>query len=44
MNTFSEKLDIKSKEILDLLKEKNKAYGNSALKPAKIFSQLDATE
>ena len=31
-------------EILDLLKEKNEAYGNSALKPAKIFSQLDATE
>ena len=42
--TFSEKLDIKAKEILDLLKEKNKAYGNSALKPAKIFSQLDAIE
>jgi hypothetical protein len=41
---FSEKLDIKAKEILDLLKEKNKAYGNSALNPAKIFSQLDAIE
>ncbi len=44
MSNFSEKLDIKAKEILDLLKEKNKAYGNSALKPAKIFSQLDAIE
>tara|TARA_R110001583_G_scaffold106276_1_gene254521 strand:+ start:1943 stop:2314 length:372 start_codon:yes stop_codon:yes gene_type:complete len=41
---FTKKLDIKAKEILDLLKEKNQAYGNSALKPAKIFSQLDATE
>ena len=44
MSQFSKTLDIKAKEILDLLKEKNKAYGNSALKPAKIFSQLDAIE
>jgi hypothetical protein len=26
------------------LKEKNKAYGNSALNPAHIFSKLDAVE
>ena len=30
--------------ISDLLKEKNKAYGDSALNPAGIFSKLDATE
>jgi len=42
--TFSEKLDIKIKEITDLLKSKNKAYGNSALNPANIFSQADAID
>ena len=41
---FATNLDAILKEISDLLKSKNKAYGNSALKPAKIFSQLDATE
>ena len=41
---FATHLDAIIKEISDLLKSKNKAYGNSALKPAKIFSQLDATE
>ena len=41
---FATHLDAIIKEISDLLKKKNKAYGNSALKPAKIFSQLDATE
>ena len=41
---FATDLDAIIKEISDLLKSKNKAYGNSALKPAKIFSQLDATE
>ena len=28
----------------DLLKEKNKAYGNTALNPTNIFSKLNATE
>ena len=41
---FATHLDAIIKEISELLKRKNKAYGNSALKPAKIFSQLDATE
>jgi hypothetical protein len=41
---FAANLDAIIKDISDLLKSKNKAYGNSALKPAKIFSQLDATE
>tara|TARA_R100000995_G_scaffold77229_1_gene47202 strand:- start:235 stop:621 length:387 start_codon:yes stop_codon:yes gene_type:complete len=42
--TFSEKLDIEVKAITDLLKEKNKAYGNTALNPTNIFSKLNATE
>jgi len=31
-------------EIKDLLIEKNKKYGDSALNPARIFSKADATE
>ena len=42
--TFNQQLDKKAKEIIDLLKEKIKAYGNSALDPAQIFSKLDACE
>jgi hypothetical protein len=42
--TFNQQLDKKTKEIIDLLKEKNKAYGNSALEPAQIFSKLGACE
>jgi len=42
--SFSEKLDIEVKTISDLLKEKNKAYGNTALNPTNIFSKLNATE
>tara|TARA_R110002020_G_scaffold299034_1_gene514811 strand:- start:152 stop:427 length:276 start_codon:yes stop_codon:yes gene_type:complete len=41
---FNQHLDEKVKEITDLLKSKNKAYGNSALEPAKIFSKLSACE
>ena len=37
-------LDKVSKKIINLLKEKNKAYGNTALNPPSIFSKLDATE
>ena len=42
--SFSEKLDIEVKTISDLLKEKNKAYGNTALNPTNVFSKLNATE
>ena len=42
--TFAEKLDIEVKTITDLLKEKNEAYGNTALSPTNIFSKLNATE
>ena len=41
---FIKQLDIKTKEITDLLKSKNKAYGNSALEPANIFSEADAID
>ena len=41
---FIKQLDIKTKEITDLLKSKNKSYGNSALEPANIFSQANAID
>ena len=42
--SFSEKLDIEIKTISDLLKAKNKAYGDTALNPTNIFSKLSASE
>ena len=42
--SFDEDLDITIKKITNLLKEKNKAYGNSALNPTNIFSKLNSTE
>tara|TARA_R110002020_G_scaffold369131_1_gene580910 strand:- start:54 stop:452 length:399 start_codon:yes stop_codon:yes gene_type:complete len=42
--TFAEKLDIEVQAITDLLKQKNKDYGNTALNPTNIFSKLNATE
>ena len=42
--SFSERLDIQAKTITDLLKDKNKAYGDTALNPTNIFSKLNATE
>ena len=41
---FAWHLDKVAKSVTDLLKEKNAAYGNSALNPANIFSKLDAVE
>ena len=41
---FANKLDTAASNIVELLKSKNKAYGNTALSPVKIFSKLDATE
>ena len=41
---FGWHLDKVAKSVTDLLKEKNAAYGNSALNPANIFSKLDAIE
>lgn len=41
---FAWHLDKVTEKITNLLKEKNAAYGNSALNPLNIFSKLDATE
>ena len=41
---FDIQLDKEIKKITDLLKQKNRSYGNSALNPANIFSKLGATE
>tara|TARA_R110002167_G_scaffold141795_3_gene330148 strand:- start:409 stop:804 length:396 start_codon:yes stop_codon:yes gene_type:complete len=41
---FGERLDKEVKAISDLLKSKNKAYGNTALNPTNIFSKLNASE
>ena len=41
---FDWHLDKVSKQITDLLKSKNKAYGNTALNPSNVFSKLDSTE
>tara|TARA_R110002012_G_scaffold89973_1_gene220244 strand:- start:204 stop:587 length:384 start_codon:yes stop_codon:yes gene_type:complete len=41
---FNWHLEKVSEKIVNLLKEKNAAYGNTALNPANIFSKLDSTE
>ena len=43
-NQFGNRLDRAAKKITDLLKSKNKAYGNTALNPTNIFSKLSSTE
>tara|TARA_R110002012_G_scaffold74585_1_gene188997 strand:+ start:2281 stop:2688 length:408 start_codon:yes stop_codon:yes gene_type:complete len=43
-STFDLNLDLELQKIGDLLKQKNRAYGNTALNPTNIFSQLDASE
>ena len=42
--TFSDKLDELVRDITNLLKQKNKAYGNTALNPTNVFSKLNSTE
>ena len=41
---FEWHLDKVVEKIVKLLKEKNSAYGNTALNPANIFSKLESTE
>ena len=41
---FAEHLDAVAESITDLLKEKNAAYGNTALEPVNIFSKLGPIE
>jgi hypothetical protein len=43
-SAFDLHLDQELKQIGELLKSKNKAYGNTALNPTNIFSELDASE
>ena len=42
--TFQNNLDTLLKNIGNLLKSKNEAYGNTSLNPPQIFSKLDSTE
>lgn len=41
---FAAKVRLECHELAELLIAKNKAYGNSALEPVRIFSQADAVE
>ena len=41
---FDWHLDKVANKIINLLKEKNAAYGNTALNPPNIFSKLDSSE
>jgi len=41
---FNWQLEKLTEKIVNLLKEKNAAYGNTALNPSNIFSKLDSTE
>lgn len=44
VDSFNEKVDSVLSSIGALLKQKNAAYGNSALDPMRVFSQADASE
>lgn len=41
---FEEKVRRITSDIVDMLIEKNKSYGNSALDPVRIFSKADTLE
>lgn len=41
---FEEKVKLLANRIADMLIEKNKSYGNSALEPVRIFSKADSIE
>lgn len=41
---FEKRLDVELKNIRTLLLAKNKAYGNSALEPIRIFARSDRLE
>ena len=43
-NVFEAKVRYITDSIADMLVEKNKKYGNSALAPKRIFSRADSTE
>ena len=41
---FEEKVKLLANSITEMLIEKNKSYGNSALEPVRIFSKADSIE
>lgn len=41
---FEEKIKVLANGIADMLIEKNKSYGNSALEPVRIFSKAESIE
>ena len=43
-NTFDDNVDVVLREIGDMLKEKNKSYGDAALNPIRIFSKQNSSE
>jgi len=44
LKTTQEKIRAVGQEVIDLLIEKNKSYGDSALKPANIFARGNAVD
>ena len=44
MNSTQNKIRQAGKEVIELLIEKNKSYGDSALEPANIFARGNAVE
>lgn len=42
--TFNDKVDTILKEVGDMLKEKNKSYGDACLNPVRIFSKQNSSE
>ena len=42
--SFAQQVEAECRAIYDLLTTKNKAYGNSALEPLRIFSKADPVE
>lgn len=44
MAMFDKQVESVTREIAELLKAKNRAYGDSALNPVRIFSRTDSAE
>ena len=44
MNNFEQKLEVTLDTIREMLLEKNRKYGNSALEPIRVFSKADSLE
>ena len=44
MSDFEQKLEVALDTIREMLLEKNRKYGNSALEPIRVFSKADSLE